>query len=97
MAFPDLIGIENDQSQIVLDRISAKLSEKGVILDGTENAEEGVWARMVGMANHRVATFTLPKQINLSEEQIDDKVNEIVEHVSAVIRSGGEKEDDATV
>lgn len=92
----DLIGIENDQSQIIIDRSSKKLSEKGVILHDQDETQTEITLRYVGMSNKRKASYTTPLQSlkDLSEEQIDDKVNEIVEHVSATIRAGGEKEDE---
>ncbi len=91
----DLIGIENDQSQIIIDRSSKKLSEKGVILHDQDETTESIKLTYIGMGNKRKGSFIAPLQSlkDLSEEQIDDKVNEIVEHVSATIRAGGEKED----
>lgn len=92
----DFIGIENDQSQIIIDRSSKKLSEKGVILHDQDETTESIKLTYIGLANRRKGSFIAPLQSlkDLSEEQIDDKVNEIVSHITSVIQAGGEKEDE---
>lgn len=91
-----LIDIHTDNSQAVIEKVTRKLSEKGVLLHDQDETQTDITLRYEGMSNKRKASYTTPLQSlkDLSEEQIDDKVNEIVEHVSNVIRSGGEKEDE---
>lgn len=91
-----LIDIHTDNSQSVIDKTSKKLSEKGVILHDQDETTESIKLTYIGLANRRKGSFVAPLHTlkDLSEEQIDDKVNEIVDHVSNVIRAGGEKEDD---
>lgn len=91
-----LIDIHTDNSQAVIDKVTKRLSEKGVLLHDQDETQTDITLRYEGMSNKRKASYTAPLHTlkDLSEEQIDDKVKEIVEHVSAVIRSGGEKEDE---
>lgn len=86
-----LIDIENDQSQQVIDAATKALNEKGVILDGTENYEDGVWARALGKGNGRSVKFNIPKQKDLSNEQIQEKASEIVREVEQKMRGGGDE------
>lgn len=92
----DLIGIENDKSQIIIDRSSKKLSEKGVILHDQDETTDSIKLTYIGLANRRKGSYSTPllSLKDLSEEQIDTKVNEIVSQVSAILMAGGEKSDD---
>jgi hypothetical protein len=85
----------NDKTELIIDKAEAALANKGVRLEAVDalndHTEFRTWWR--GMANKRAALYTLPSQSeDLSDDDIDAKVNEIITHVERVIRAGGEKE-----
>lgn len=89
---PDIIGIENDQSQIIIDRVSTALLEKGVKTlapSASDNSE--IW--FVGMGNKRMARIHLPSLKDLSEEQIQEKASEIIKEVEMKLMAGGDDVD----
>lgn len=91
----ELLDIHTDNSSDIIGTASKLLSQKGVLTEWNNEGSDVV-GRAEGMANKRKATYRAPLQSlkDLSEEQIDDKVNEIVSHITSVIQAGGEKENE---
>lgn len=89
----EIIGIENDQSQQVIDAATKALNEKGVRLMSTQAdpltlVPTEAW--FVGIGNKLMARVHLPSLKDLSNEQIQEKASEIVREVEQKLRSGGD-------
>jgi len=88
----EIIGIDNDQSQQVIDAATKALSQKGVILHDQDETLDSISLTFQGLGNKRKATnaLSLPSLKDLSNEQIQEKASEIVREVEQKLRSGGE-------
>lgn len=89
----EIIGIENDQSQQVIDAAAKALSQKGVILHDQDETMDSISLTFQGLGNKRKATHALPfpSLKDLSNKQIQEKASEIVREVEQKLRSGGDE------
>lgn len=62
----DLIDIHTDNSQAVIDKVTKRLSEKGVLLHDQDETQTDITIRYVGMSNKRKASYTAASSNALS-------------------------------